>query len=160
MLQTLMIIMVILSAMMPLMSTPLSMGMLILIQTIMICSITRTISLSSWLPFTMFLVMASGLMVIFTYVTSICSNNKFSFMSMKLLFFAPLIFLWLQKMPHLKVMFNDNLQNKDLFNHEFIKLYTKLNIFSSFFMFIYLLIILIIMINLLCLNKGPMRKKY
>nr|YP_009501954.1 NADH dehydrogenase subunit 6 [Pariaconus pele]AWU49022.1 NADH dehydrogenase subunit 6 [Pariaconus pele] len=144
----------------PLVKTPLTMGMVIFMQTVIICSLTRMISMSSWLPFTMFLVMASGLMIIFMYVTSICSNKKFSFIKMNMIFLMPILimFMWLKDIFYFP--YKDNLQIKDLFNHEFLKLYTHMNIFSSTFMFMYLLLMLIIMINLLLLNKGPMRKKY
>nr|YP_009501993.1 NADH dehydrogenase subunit 6 [Trioza anthrisci]AWU49074.1 NADH dehydrogenase subunit 6 [Trioza anthrisci] len=159
MLKVSLMIMMTISVMMSKLQTPLSMGCLLLIQTILTCIITRFLTMSSWIPLTMFLVMVSGLMIIFTYVTSICSNNKF-----KLLNFNPTISIIF--ISSIIFMFNfyfhnfDNYQLKDMFNNEFIELYTPMNIFSSLFMFIYLLIILIIMINMLYNNKGPLRKKY
>nr|YP_009501876.1 NADH dehydrogenase subunit 6 [Aacanthocnema dobsoni]AWU48801.1 NADH dehydrogenase subunit 6 [Aacanthocnema dobsoni] len=142
------------------MNTPLSMGLCLLIQTIFTCISMRLLTNSSWMPLTMFLMMVSGLMIIFMYVTSICSNNKFKFLNINkmLLLSMPLMFILnnFNSFP----FNNDSMQLSDLFNNEFTKLYSYMNIFSSLFMFMYLLIVLIVIVNLISNIKGPLRKKY
>nr|YP_009501980.1 NADH dehydrogenase subunit 6 [Russelliana solanicola]AWU49061.1 NADH dehydrogenase subunit 6 [Russelliana solanicola] len=141
---------------------PLPLGFALLTQTILICLTTRVMTSSSWVPLTLFLIMVGGLMVIFMYITSICSNKKFNYLSMLMplwYFSLPLVYLlWTTTIIQFEM--NDSMHTKDLFNMEFIKMFMSLNTTSSNFMFIYLLIMLIIMINLMTIKKGPLRKKY
>nr|YP_010744972.1 NADH dehydrogenase subunit 6 [Trioza frangulae]WET58372.1 NADH dehydrogenase subunit 6 [Trioza frangulae] len=152
--------MMILSSIMMNFLHPLPLGLMILIQTILICFITRILTFSSWMPLTMFLVMVGGLMIIFIYVASVCSNKKFNMIKTKLYLFytfIPLVIIFNQSLP---INFFDSIQLSDNFNFEFIKLFMPVNLSSSMFMFLYLLIALIIMVNLLNVSKGPLRKKY
>nr|YP_009500763.1 NADH dehydrogenase subunit 6 [Trioza urticae]AWU49112.1 NADH dehydrogenase subunit 6 [Trioza urticae] len=139
---------------------PLPLGLMILIQTIFICLITRIVTFSSWMPLTMFLVMVGGLMIIFIYVTSVCSNKKFNKKKSKLSLFFILISILMIYNQSFMINFFDTVQLKDNFNFEFFKLFMPVNLSSSMFIFLYLLIALMIMINLLSKSKGPLRKKY
>nr|YP_009251213.1 NADH dehydrogenase subunit 6 [Bactericera cockerelli]ANA07534.1 NADH dehydrogenase subunit 6 [Bactericera cockerelli] len=139
---------------------PISLGFMILMQTILVCMLTRILTFSAWIPLSMFLVMVGGLMVVFTYVNSICSNSKFSFTSWKMTLFYMITPTYIIYTQPLVFNYYDNLQLKDNFNLEFVKLFLTINIYSSMFTFLYLLIALIIMINLIGLTKGPLRKKY
>nr|YP_010600879.1 NADH dehydrogenase subunit 6 [Cacopsylla jukyungi]WAL33209.1 NADH dehydrogenase subunit 6 [Cacopsylla jukyungi] len=142
-------------------SHPISFGIILLSQTMLLSICSRLLSNSSWISLTLFLVMIGGLMILFLYITSICSNKKPNFTK-------PTLFqlMWMFSMIYfisnfeMSLPLNQFLNLKDLFNLEFIKLFLPLNMFSSNFMFLYLLIMLIIMIEILSLNKGPMRKKY
>nr|YP_009501915.1 NADH dehydrogenase subunit 6 [Freysuila caesalpiniae]AWU48919.1 NADH dehydrogenase subunit 6 [Freysuila caesalpiniae] len=150
------------SSMIPTITHPLSLGMIILTQTILICSISRLMMNSSWISFTLFLVMIGGLMVIFMYITSICSNKKFSFPKIKIpmFYFMIVVIFFTFNKSLIMLEMKDTIQMMDMFNLEFTKLFLSMNMMSSNFMFIYLLIMLIIMINLVNINKGPLRKKY
>nr|QWT29512.1 NADH dehydrogenase subunit 6 [Cyamophila willieti] len=142
-------------------SHPISFGITLFIQTIIVSVCSRVILHSSWLPLTLFLVMAGGLMILFLYITSICSNKKFNFVKLSVpqMIFISVTLLFLVNYSNIDPH-HEFLQMKDLFNMEFIKLFLPMNTFSSNFMFFYLFIMLIIMIEILSLNKGPMRKKY
>nr|WMH03439.1 NADH dehydrogenase subunit 6 [Cacopsylla picta]WMH03452.1 NADH dehydrogenase subunit 6 [Cacopsylla picta] len=142
-------------------SHPISFGIILLFQTATISICSRILTQSSWIPLTLFLVMIGGLMILFLYITSICSNKKIKFTKPNFLqiVFIVLTVTFLQNF--LTIFYSSEyLTMKDLHNMEFIKLFLPLNTFSSNFMFLYLLIMLIIMIEILSLNKGPMRKKY
>nr|QKK36453.1 NADH dehydrogenase subunit 6 [Trioza erytreae] len=152
-------IMMISSIWMSTLTSPVTMGFMLLLQSIISCIIMREMLYSSWIPFTTFLMIVSGLMIVFTYVTSICSNNKFKLINFKPFMYSMLVIFMLFKF-NVYLIYNDNFQLNDHSYTEFFKLYIAMNIFSSFFMFIYLLIILLIMINLMNSNKAPMRKKY
>nr|ATD53082.1 NADH dehydrogenase subunit 6 [Psyllidae sp. EMHAU-2015-Zz060501] len=142
-------------------SHPISFGIILLNQTMLLSICSRLLSNSSWIPLTLFLVMIGGLMILFLYITSICSNKKPNFIK-PTLFQLMWVFFMIYFIGNFEMSFpmNQFLNLKDLFNLEFIKLFLPLNMFSSNFMFLYLLIMLIIMIEILSLNKGPMRKKY
>nr|YP_009501902.1 NADH dehydrogenase subunit 6 [Euphyllura phillyreae]AWU48906.1 NADH dehydrogenase subunit 6 [Euphyllura phillyreae] len=161
MLKLMLSIMIFLASFMTSISHPLSLSLMILIQSMMICLVARMLTNSSWIPLTIFLMVVGGLMIMFIYTTSICSNKKFKYLNMKkvpwvqLLILMPTIFY--SSSPY---KFYDSVNSSDLFNMEFIKMFFMLNISSSMFVFLYLLITLIIMISIMNINKGPMRKKY
>nr|YP_009501889.1 NADH dehydrogenase subunit 6 [Arytainilla spartiophila]AWU48854.1 NADH dehydrogenase subunit 6 [Arytainilla spartiophila] len=140
---------------------PVSFSIILLLQTISISYLMRSLTQSSWIPFTVFLVMVGGLMILFLYITSICSNKKpnFIYPSISQTSYILITLLFLNNLKNFN-SFCENLNNKDLFNMEFIKLFLPTNIFSSNFLFLYLLFMLIIMIEILSASKGPMRKKY
>nr|YP_009048858.1 NADH dehydrogenase subunit 6 [Paratrioza sinica]AID54947.1 NADH dehydrogenase subunit 6 [Paratrioza sinica] len=160
MIKMLSLTMIFFSTVMISLNQPLTLGLFILVQTVLICLVTRTLTSSSWIALSLFLVMVGGLMVIFTYVNSVCSNSKFALFNAKqipLYLITPFIIIFNQSYLF---SFNDTLQLKSLYNFEFLKLFLPLNLPSSMFMFIYLLIALMIMVNLTSTNKGPLRKKY
>nr|YP_010400261.1 NADH dehydrogenase subunit 6 [Tenguella granulata]UQS75960.1 NADH dehydrogenase subunit 6 [Tenguella granulata] len=60
----------------PLMSQPLSLGMIIMSSTLMICVISA-ITLSSWYAYILFLIYVGGLLVMFAYVAALSPNVLF-----------------------------------------------------------------------------------
>nr|YP_009470632.1 NADH dehydrogenase subunit 6 [Mycopsylla proxima]AVF97060.1 NADH dehydrogenase subunit 6 [Mycopsylla proxima] len=156
----LMLINLLLSIIMVYSSYPILMGMMLLSLTFFFCISIRMMSSSSWISSTLFLIMIGGLMIIFLYTTSICSNQKFKTLNIKM----PMIYFILCS-PVL--MFSKNslikLEETTLMDtslKEFFKLFMPMNFYSTFFILIYLIFTLTIMINLLNFNSGPMRKKY
>nr|YP_010839111.1 NADH dehydrogenase subunit 6 [Raivuna sinica]WGG26908.1 NADH dehydrogenase subunit 6 [Raivuna sinica] len=61
----------------PMMNHPISMGTIMIIQTMLMCSIHSKISNSSWFCYILFLTIIGGLMIMFMYMASIASNEKF-----------------------------------------------------------------------------------
>uniref|UniRef100_A0AAU7YTE0 NADH-ubiquinone oxidoreductase chain 6 n=1 Tax=Cheilosia ochreipila TaxID=3103808 RepID=A0AAU7YTE0_9MUSC len=91
------------------MNHPLSMGMMLLIQTIMICCITGLMTKSFWFSYILFLIFIGGMLVLFIYITALASNELFSFsmkmtsiMLINLLLFLLIIFF----MDKMILMFN------------------------------------------------------
>nr|YP_010040155.1 NADH dehydrogenase subunit 6 [Ptychoptera qinggouensis]QOZ38540.1 NADH dehydrogenase subunit 6 [Ptychoptera qinggouensis] len=74
------------------MKHPLAMGMMLLIQTFLISMIMGIISKTFWFSYILFLIFLGGMLVLFIYVTSLASNEMFSF-SMKSYFFSILILM-------------------------------------------------------------------
>nr|YP_009687565.1 NADH dehydrogenase subunit 6 [Limonia phragmitidis]QDX14947.1 NADH dehydrogenase subunit 6 [Limonia phragmitidis] len=66
------------------MKHPLATGMILLIQTFLICLIAGTFMQTFWFSYILFLVFLGGMLVLFIYTTSLASNEMFS-MSMKLI---------------------------------------------------------------------------
>nr|YP_009502290.1 NADH dehydrogenase subunit 6 [Heteropsylla sp. DMP-2018]AWU48932.1 NADH dehydrogenase subunit 6 [Heteropsylla sp. DMP-2018] len=140
---------------------PILMGATLLNQTIMICLISRMMMNSSWIPSTIFLVMVGGLMIIFIYMTSISSNKKLTLLKLNKFYkITPLMIFLLFMFNNKSIKFKESFQLMDEFNLEFTNLFLPMNIITSNFMFIYLLVMLIIMTEILSSTKGPMRKKY
>nr|QJT42852.1 NADH dehydrogenase subunit 6 [Agrilus mali] len=61
---------------------PLSMGFNLLMQTVIIALMTGIMNYNFWYSFILFLIMVGGMLILFIYMTSVASNEKFNF-SMK-----------------------------------------------------------------------------
>nr|UFP92435.1 NADH dehydrogenase subunit 6 [Gymnopternus bomiensis] len=72
------------------MNHPLAMGLMLLIQTFMVCLTSGIIYKTFWFSYILFLVFLGGMLVLFIYVTSLASNEMFS-MSMKTMILASMM---------------------------------------------------------------------
>nr|ALO76823.1 NADH deshydrogenase subunit 6 [Agrilus biguttatus] len=57
---------------------PLSMGFSLLTQTILVSLMTGLLNLNFWYSFILFLIMVGGMLILFIYMTSVASNEKFN----------------------------------------------------------------------------------
>nr|YP_009487599.1 NADH dehydrogenase subunit 6 [Anopheles atacamensis]AWB98170.1 NADH dehydrogenase subunit 6 [Anopheles atacamensis] len=73
------------------MKHPLSMGLMLLIQTFLTCLITSIYVKTFWFSYILFLIFLGGMLILFIYVTSLSSNEMFS-MSFKLILLSMMIF--------------------------------------------------------------------
>nr|YP_010270145.1 NADH dehydrogenase subunit 6 [Karenia caelatata]UJX87001.1 NADH dehydrogenase subunit 6 [Karenia caelatata] len=156
----LMLMLILLSINFMFMKHPLSMGSILLMQTI-ISSLTCSINLSSYfMSYILFLIFIGGMLILFMYMASIASNEKF-FFSMKLMMINFIMITLLMSI-------NFNLFNMFSFKKS-IDLY---NSYSNFFMYkmyllpsgnitllmiIYLLFTLIIVSNIIKIFNLPLR---
>nr|YP_010249759.1 NADH dehydrogenase subunit 6 [Clinotanypus yani]QTT60890.1 NADH dehydrogenase subunit 6 [Clinotanypus yani] len=72
------------------MKHPLAMGFMLLTQTFLVCLISGHYSKTFWFSYVLFLIFLGGMLVLFIYVTSLASNEMFSF-SVKILFISAFI---------------------------------------------------------------------
>nr|YP_009441757.1 NADH dehydrogenase subunit 6 [Vincenzellus ruficollis]AOY39302.1 NADH dehydrogenase subunit 6 [Vincenzellus ruficollis] len=143
---------------------PLSAGLILLIQTMIISLITGNFFINYWFSYILFLIMIGGMLILFIYMTSIASNEKFSFKykilfpltSFLIIIMFPLIFFYL----NLNIMNNENM----IFN-QLLLMNSSLNKFFSyplmlilFFIIIYLFITLIAVVKITNFNIGPLRQ--
>uniref|UniRef100_UPI0030032980 NADH dehydrogenase subunit 6 n=1 Tax=Parotis pomonalis TaxID=1557996 RepID=UPI0030032980 len=158
------------------MSHPLSMGLMILIQTMLTCLISGIMLPSYWFSYILFLTFLGGLLVLFIYVSSIASNEMFSIsfnMKMSFFFLIMLIFMlsyismynlnWLNFNSNNMEM--NNLFNTFLFfNNEnkinLSKLYNNQTFLIMMMMIIYLFIALIAMVKITNIFYGPLRSSF
>nr|YP_009487898.1 NADH dehydrogenase subunit 6 [Anopheles rondoni]AWB99106.1 NADH dehydrogenase subunit 6 [Anopheles rondoni]AWB99821.1 NADH dehydrogenase subunit 6 [Anopheles rondoni] len=73
------------------MKHPLSMGLMLLIQTFLTCLITSIYVKTFWFSYVLFLIFLGGMLILFIYVTSLSSNEMFS-MSFSLTMISLVIF--------------------------------------------------------------------
>nr|WRO44894.1 NADH dehydrogenase subunit 6 [Themus coelestis] len=144
---------------------PISMGLNLLIQTILIALMTGFMSINFWMSYLIFLVMIGGMLILFMYMTSIASNEKFIF-SKKLLItmmIFSMIFFYL-------VMFKNNpLPIKNIDSIELSKLsmyelspnkyFMNNSKFILSILIIYLFITLIAIVSISNNSFGPLRQK-
>nr|AJG02616.1 NADH dehydrogenase subunit 6 [Pieris brassicae] len=168
----LLMLMIFISFIMLFSSHPLSMGLMILMQTLLLSLILGVYANTYWFSYILFLVFLGGLLVLFIYVSSIASNEMMKFsLKMKLFFFMMaflmIIFSILKLMNYMN--FLDNFLNNEMnklnnyfmfFNENKIKL-TKLYNSQTFLMImmiiIYLFITLIAVIKITNIFFGPLR---
>nr|ULR86984.1 NADH dehydrogenase subunit 6 [Macquartia sp. 3 HNL-2022a] len=155
-----------------LMKHPLSMGLTLLIQTTLVCLMTGLMNKTFWFSYILFLVFIGGMLVLFIYVTSLASNEMFSF-SIKMLFMflfimmiLSIIFLLIDKTLMLKY---NNIEINSIFNmNSYItenslplnKLYNFPNNLLTILLMNYLLITLIAVVKITKLFKGPLRPMF
>nr|ARH54673.1 NADH dehydrogenase subunit 6 [Stenurella nigra] len=145
---------------------PLSFGAILLLQTILISLITGMVNYNYWFSYILFLIMIGGMLILFIYMTSIASNEKFKF-SYKLLmlslmimslFIMTFIDLYLNEM---NLNLSDTInQNKNYnFNLSMNKFFNWPNNSITYLMIIYLLITLIAIVKITKIKYGPLRQK-
>nr|YP_009500750.1 NADH dehydrogenase subunit 6 [Paracarsidara gigantea]AWU49009.1 NADH dehydrogenase subunit 6 [Paracarsidara gigantea] len=160
MLKMLLVTLTMMSTIMTYVKHPFTFSFLLLMQTMMISTTTRLLCNSSWISLTLFLIMVGGLMIIFMYSTSICSNQRFNKTPLNFTIIYCLLWMPIMMSQNNFFMKYESLTINNLQYKEFFKMFTPININNSIFMFLYLMLALMVMINLLNFNMGPMRKKY
>nr|YP_010890195.1 NADH dehydrogenase subunit 6 [Sovia lucasii]WJJ70291.1 NADH dehydrogenase subunit 6 [Sovia lucasii] len=151
---------------------PLSMGLLILIQTLLICLISGMIINTYWFSYILFLTFLGGLLVLFIYVSSIAANELFYFsLKLKMLTFFMtifIIFISLFFMNNLNWMnLNINYEMNNFFNFflffnnenniNLSKLYNEQNYLIMLMLIIYLFITLVAVVNITNIFYGSLR---
>nr|WJO90013.1 NADH dehydrogenase subunit 6 [Pieris rapae] len=151
---------------------PLSMGLMIITQTLILSLILGVYINTYWFSYILFLVFLGGLLVLFIYVSSIASNEMMNFsFKMKLFFLLMINMMMILSILKMKNYFNfiDNFINNEMnemtnyflfFNENKIKL-SKLYNSQTFLMImmiiIYLFITLIAIIKITNIFFGPLR---
>nr|AXS65818.1 NADH dehydrogenase subunit 6 [Staphylinoidea sp. 15 KM-2017] len=146
-----------LSIMLIMMSHPLSMGLILLTQTINISLIIIYMNLQSWFSYLFFLIMVGGMLILFIYMTSIASNEKFKF-SIKILVMnlATTIMFYLLIMKYQIWLMNDfKIIKINLYINQF---FVSPNYSMLMMLLIYLFITLIATVKITNINYGPLRQ--
>nr|QNP10042.1 NADH dehydrogenase subunit 6 [Ochthebius delgadoi] len=144
---------------------PLSMGVMLLLQTILISLITGMMNFNYWFSYILFLIMIGGMLVLFIYMTSIASNEKFKFnmkLMMLMMFFIILLLLMILMMNKNFMMMN-NFSNYIYSNQNYLmmsKFYNWPSNIIMFMMIIYLFITLIAIVKITDFKSGPLRQKF
>nr|YP_010010568.1 NADH dehydrogenase subunit 6 [Psylliodes chlorophana]QOH99587.1 NADH dehydrogenase subunit 6 [Psylliodes chlorophana]QOK35988.1 NADH dehydrogenase subunit 6 [Psylliodes punctifrons] len=148
---------------------PLSLGLILLLQTILTALISGFMNSNFWYSYMLFLIMIGGMLILFIYMTSIASNEKFklnkkmflfNFMGlmimMMLLLFMDMFylnyFMNIEEMTMMNLTFNNNLSLKKYFNYP--------NYTLMIMMIIYLFITLIAVTKITNNSYGPLRQKF
>nr|YP_010531213.1 NADH dehydrogenase subunit 6 [Blasticotoma filiceti]UXW93448.1 NADH dehydrogenase subunit 6 [Blasticotoma filiceti] len=158
------------------MKHPLSMGLNLMMQTTIVSIITSMHSNTSWFSYILFLIMVGSMLILFLYIISISSNEKFTpipsnimlipislmLMSLLLMKLNSQDFMLLTSKMHPKEIlqminyeFNTNLNFMSL-----NKLYNTPTNMMIILMMFYLLFTLIIIVKIIKINQSsPLRKK-
>nr|YP_009045478.1 NADH dehydrogenase subunit 6 [Argynnis childreni]AHA03829.1 NADH dehydrogenase subunit 6 [Argynnis childreni] len=154
------------------MNHPLSMGLMILIQTLLTCMLSGMLINTYWFSYILFLIFLGGLLVLFIYVSSIASNEMFKISSLNKMLFSMTIFYIIlisiyfkNNLNFMNFYFNDEMMNffnllsftNNEYNFNLMKLYNEQTYFLMMMMIIYLFITLIAVVKITNIFFGPLR---
>nr|WRW53950.1 NADH dehydrogenase subunit 6 [Homoderus mellyi] len=147
---------------MPFVVHPLSLGCLLLIQTLIISLITGMMGATFWYSYIMFLIMVGGMLILFMYMTNVASNEKFKLsLSMFSVFTLIMLFIpMLTLLDHWMLLKSNWIIDQINSLNILISLSKFLNfpgIISSTGLIIYLLITLVAVIEIVKIKYGPLR---
>nr|QTH79170.1 NADH dehydrogenase subunit 6 [Heptamelus sp.] len=150
--------------------TPISMGMILLIQTFLISLISGMMMYSYWYSYMLFLIMIGSMLILFIYMSSLSSNQKFSFnKNINLINLILLIWMGIILLNSKEFSFN-SIESINIFNENNIqeenfmlklslnKLYNKPSYQFMMILINYLLLTLFIVVKITKINMGPLRK--
>nr|ALO76774.1 NADH deshydrogenase subunit 6 [Sciobius sp. SCI01] len=143
---------------------PLSFGFVLLIQTIILASASGILNLDFWFSYILFLIMIGGMLVLFIYMTSVASNEKFKFSKKMSMIMMTSFTLMLMSLFSDKFYTMINLTNYDSVNQSYANINLSMNKFTNFpmvlimsLLIIYLLITLIAIVKITQNFQGPLR---
>nr|YP_009351804.1 NADH dehydrogenase subunit 6 [Ephelotermes taylori]AQP30684.1 NADH dehydrogenase subunit 6 [Ephelotermes taylori] len=142
------------------MKHPMAMGLMLLVQTTMVCIISGTMYSSFWFSYILFMIMIGGMLVLFMYMTSLASNEMFSPSNKMLLATTMLMPIMLYIMPTAT-------NNKEMNMHETMMeneitttttvMYNQTMGIMTTLLVLYMLLTLIVVVNIINVSKGPLR---
>nr|UFZ12940.1 NADH dehydrogenase subunit 6 [Protohermes cangyuanensis] len=150
------------------MNHPLAMGLILLLQTIMICLTSGILIQTFWFSYILFLIMLGGMLILFIYMTSLASNELFS-ISMKSLMINTILFIilsmifftdsfsWNSNMMNLDMNLSQNLTFMEN-SSELLKLYNFPTMNLTLLLINYLFLTLIIIVKITNIFYGPLRQ--
>nr|YP_009919114.1 NADH dehydrogenase subunit 6 [Cataclysta lemnata]QMP96707.1 NADH dehydrogenase subunit 6 [Cataclysta lemnata] len=167
---------ILISMMMLYLNHPLSMGLMILMQTIMVSIISSMMIKTYWFSYILFLTFLGGLLVLFIYVSSMAPNEMFKIsFNMKLIFMIStcliiiISYLNFYNMKWINLNINNSEMNNFFnvylfFNNEnkinLSKLYNNKTFMLMIMMMLYLFITLVAVVKITNIFYGPLRSSY
>nr|YP_009154099.1 NADH dehydrogenase subunit 6 [Gandalfus puia]AKC99390.1 NADH dehydrogenase subunit 6 [Gandalfus puia] len=158
-------IILILSFLFSRLSHPLSMGLTLLLQTVMISLSVGISTYSFWFSYILFMIFLGGMLVLFIYVASLASNEFFSFSSSMFMFYSLTFLIFTTTCFYLDPILISNfssipssslyLQLSTISIVSWIYSNTVMNF--TLFIVMYLLLTLIVVVKITNLFKGPLR---
>uniref|UniRef100_A0AAU6PC27 NADH dehydrogenase subunit 6 n=1 Tax=Laticorona longa TaxID=3133674 RepID=A0AAU6PC27_9HEMI len=142
------------------MTNPISMGLLLTFYSFLISFFIGSIMLTSWFCIIIILVMVGGLLIIFMYISSISSNEKFKFNLFLFYLFFMVSFFYLDEMFFENQTLDVSGMGSEidlLESFSMVKLYNNSCNMLTFFMIIYLIFTMIVVSFVVKHHKGPLR---
>nr|AVN68203.1 NADH dehydrogenase subunit 6 [Melanozosteria sp. Cairns, Australia] len=150
------------------MNHPLAMGLVLLMQTVLMCLMSGILSQSFWFSYILFLIFLGGMLVLFIYVTSLASNEMF-YLSMKMIMMIMIIMVLILTTLYINNI-NIQINNTEMMMYDYIlptenelinsllKLYNKPTNMITIMLASYLFLTLIAVVKITNISKGPLRQ--
>nr|YP_009654820.1 NADH dehydrogenase subunit 6 [Megymenum gracilicorne]QCI09388.1 NADH dehydrogenase subunit 6 [Megymenum gracilicorne] len=141
------------------MKHPLSMGFILICQTFVVAVIIGMTLSSFLLSYIIIIIMLSGVLVLFTYMASVASNEKFqSSMSLMISFTITNFIIYMTSSNFMEMVTypNNKIYSEMMY---LIKMYSTSSAYITIMMILYLLITMIVTSNIATTTEGPLRIK-
>nr|YP_010728434.1 NADH dehydrogenase subunit 6 [Endochironomus pekanus]WEF49662.1 NADH dehydrogenase subunit 6 [Endochironomus pekanus] len=168
-------LLIISSVIFSMMNHPLSIGLMLMIQTLLIVIFSGMMAKSFWFSYSLFLIFLGGMLILFMYMTSIASNEEFkfkiNFKNLNFLSFYILMILIFFIFLNKNLLFFNKINSIEILNMETMKMFFLennylLNKMYNFPMNLitillinYLFLTLIAVVKITNIFEGPMRPK-
>nr|YP_009351037.1 NADH dehydrogenase subunit 6 [Planicapritermes planiceps]AQP28425.1 NADH dehydrogenase subunit 6 [Planicapritermes planiceps] len=142
------------------MKHPMAMGMMLLIQTTLICLISGTMYKSFWFSYILFMIMIGGMLVLFMYMTSLASNEMFSpsnKMLLTTLMLLPILMYIMPTKTNNKEMSTYNTMMENEITTTTTVMYNQMMGTMTTLLVLYMLLTLIVVVNIINVSSGPLR---
>nr|WNL54469.1 NADH dehydrogenase subunit 6 [Amitermes sp. 'megaceps'] len=142
------------------MKHPMAMGLMLLIQTTMVCLISGTMYSSFWFSYILFMIMIGGMLVLFMYMTSLASNEMFSpsnKMLMTTLTLLPILTYMMPTVTNNKEMNTHNTMTENEILTTTTVMYNQMMGTMTTLLVLYMLLTLIVVVNIINVSSGPLR---
>nr|QAX91230.1 NADH dehydrogenase subunit 6 [Parrhinotermes microdentiformis] len=140
---------------------PMAMGLILLIQTTLMCLISGTMYKSFWFSYILFMIMIGGMLVLFMYMTSIASNEMFSpsnkMITITLTMYLP-ISLMMFNPTNNKEMLEFNTMTENEVTSSTMPMYEQTTGNLTTMLVLYMLLTLIVVVKMININWGPLRQ--
>nr|WRY72497.1 NADH dehydrogenase subunit 6 [Yangida basnetti] len=153
---TFMKMMIITSSSTLIMNNPMSMGLTLLVQTMMMILLMNKMLSSSWFVMITFMMMIGGLLIMFMYMSSIASNEKFKLNVNWTLMMVIMIIITDEMMLENQINELLDVSFKE-FNLSLTKIYNIKSMTLTILLVMYLLLTMISVTKLVKHHKGPLR---
>nr|YP_010170678.1 NADH dehydrogenase subunit 6 [Pyrops candelaria]ACH42497.1 NADH dehydrogenase subunit 6 [Pyrops candelaria]QRZ60685.1 NADH dehydrogenase subunit 6 [Pyrops candelaria] len=147
------------------MKHPLSMGFMLMVQTTMLCLNQSTISKTPWYMYVMFLTTVGGLMIMFMYMASIASNEKFK-LSIKMMMVWTMMTMMTMMMTNIDLtmecmykMTEMKMQSTEMSEEKSTSKFFMMNKMNITMMMMMILILTMVSVtNISSTFEGPLKK--
>nr|QZK21295.1 NADH dehydrogenase subunit 6 [Amitermes sp. ANIC 0026] len=143
------------------MKHPMAMGLMLLIQTTLVCLISGTMYSSFWFSYILFMIMIGGMLVLFMYMTSLASNEMFSpsnKMMMATLMLLPILMYMMPTVTNNKEMNTHSTMMENEILTTTTVMYNQMMGTMTTLLVLYMLLTLIVVVNIINVSKGPLRQ--
>nr|YP_009472892.1 NADH dehydrogenase subunit 6 [Acanthaspis ruficeps]AST10096.1 NADH dehydrogenase subunit 6 [Acanthaspis ruficeps] len=166
MLTSMLIMLIALSIMFTMLTHPMSMGMIMIMQTLFISMTTGIMINMFWFSYILVITMLSGILVLFIYMASIASNEKFKTSTKMMMYFMSSIIL-----SSISLLFVDQLEKSSMWSTSkkemvcneqvlsLIKLFNSHNMSMTIIVITYLFFTMIVISYVVEVSEGPLRSK-
>nr|YP_010728538.1 NADH dehydrogenase subunit 6 [Endochironomus tendens]WEF49779.1 NADH dehydrogenase subunit 6 [Endochironomus tendens] len=158
------------------MNHPLSIGLMLMIQTMLIVMFSGMMTKSFWFSYSLFLIFLGGMLILFMYMTSIASNEEFkfkiNFKNMILMMIYTMMIMLFFIFLNQNFLFFNNINNIEVLNLETMKMFFLENNFMlnkmynfpmnliTIMLINYLFLTLIAVVKITNIFEGPLRPKF
>nr|AXS65968.1 NADH dehydrogenase subunit 6 [Chrysomeloidea sp. 5 KM-2017] len=145
---------------------PLSFGLILLIETLMVAVVTGILNFNFWFSYILFLIMVGGMLILFIYMTSVASNEKFKLSYKLTLLSSACIMIALSASFLDPAIYNMSITNNELMTGQALyslSMTKYMNLPTNLIMFMvisYLLVTLIMVVKITNVQYGPLRQKF